>query len=245
MYNLPRLSLADMVSASSVLRKLGGSASSMEEVAQAAAGWFFDEFGDADSAEPGSVLARVYKTQRMGQLPPDLQDVATRSSAEPLEPWVRCLVLLGTMGVEKAWCARQGSHGHRAIPLPSPEAVARLPMVAGLVAQLGIDVAGLVTPSPGLLMDASEHRYNVFHVETAQGSAFIPAQDFVRAYGVRSVLGFGGLLPDGDLYAAILFSRCSIGRETAEAFKPLTLALKLALLPFKADRVFRGEPRGS
>jgi hypothetical protein len=116
-------------------------------------------------------------------------------------------------------------------------------MVAALVAQLGIDVAGLVKPSPGLLMDSSEHRYNVFHVEVAAGSPFIPAQDFVEQHGVRSVLGFGGLLPDGDLFAAILFSRCTIGRETAEAWKPLTLALKLALLPFKGDRIFRG-PRG-
>ncbi len=89
-----------------------------------------------------------------------------------------------------------------------------------------------------MLVDSDERRYNVFHVEVAQGSPHIPAQDFVERYGVRSVLGCGGQLPDGELYAAILFSRDSISRETADAFKPLTLALKLALLPFKDDRVF-------
>lgn len=97
-----------------------------------------------------------------------------------------------------------------------------------------------------MLVDPAERTYNVFHVEEARGSAHIPAQDFVEGYGVQSVLGCGGQLPDGELYAAILFSRILIGRETADAFKPLTLALKLALMPFKSDRVFdHGEPRAS
>jgi hypothetical protein len=111
-------------------------------------------------------------------------------------------------------------------------------MVAQLVSQLGIDVAHLLAPATPLIVDPSERTYNVFHVEVAPGSPHIPAQDFVERYGVRSVLGCGGLLPDGELYSAILFARDSIGRETADAFKPLTLALKLTLMPFKADRVF-------
>jgi hypothetical protein len=119
-------------------------------------------------------------------------------------------------------------------------------MVARLVSQLGIDVVALLTSGPPLLVDPSERTYNVFHVEDARGSPHIPAQDFVERYGVRSVLGCGGQLPDGELYAAILFSRVAIGRETADAFKPLTLALKLTLMPFKADRVFQdGAPHAA
>lgn len=49
---------------------------------------------------------------------------------------------------------------------------------------------------------------------------------------MKSVLGCGGQLPDGNLFAIIAFSRVTISRETAETFKPLALAAKLALLPF-------------
>ncbi len=239
MYDLGRMRLADMTNASSRLRKLSLGAESMEAACQRVARWIFEGFGDAETGERGCVLVRVYKTHLLGGLPPELQTFVSDSGGdEALLPATRCLVLLGTVGVEPSWCARTASRGHQAIALPSREAVARLPMVAQLVSQLGIDVAQLLTPSPPLLIGAAEQPYNVFHVENAVGSPHIPAQDFVARYGVRSVLGCGGQLPDGELYAAILFSRVPIGRETAEAFKPLTLALKLALMPFKGDRIF-------
>jgi two-component system NtrC family sensor kinase len=243
MYDLGRLRLADMTNASSQLRKLGAGASSMEEASQRVAQWMFDSFGDAATGISGCALVRVYKTHLLGGLPEELQAFARRAARnDALAPTVRCLVLLGTTGVEPTWCSRSASQGHKAIPLPSAEAVEQLPMVAQLVSQLGIDVAHLLTPGPPLLVDPDERRYNVFHVEKAPGSPHIPAQDFVLSYGVRSVLGCGGQLPDGELFAAILFARDTISRETADAFKPLTLALKLALLPFKADRTFQDGP---
>jgi hypothetical protein len=55
------------------------------------------------------------------------------------------------------------------------------------------------------------------------------------------VLGCGGLFPDGELYAAIIFSRLPIGRETADTFRTLTLAIKLALLKFVDRPLFEGE----
>jgi hypothetical protein len=239
MYDLGRMRIADMANASSSLRKLGTGANSLEEAGQRVVRWILDSFGDATTGERGCVLVRLYKTHLLGGLPLELQRFASRSAGvEALAPSVRCLVLLGTTGIEDAWCSRTSSRGHQAIPLPSAAAVARLPMVAQLVAQLGIDIAALLTPGPPLLVDSNERRYNVFHVENAVGCPYIPAQDFVERYGVRSVLGCGGQLPDGELYAAILFSRIAIGRETADSFKPLTLALKLALMPFKEDRLF-------
>ncbi len=232
MYNVARMNLADMAHASTRLRKIGQGARSMEEVAQRIARFFFDQLGMPEKEERGCALVRLYKTHRFGQLPPDLQAFATRAAPTPLSPPVPCLALLGSVGTEPAWCSRQGSQGHRAIPLPSVEAVARLPMVAQLVSQLGFDVASLVSGASELLLDAHERTFNVFHVPKAEGSPFIPAQDFVVRYGVQSVLGCGGQLPDGELFAVILFSRVPIPRETAETFKPLALAAKLALLPY-------------
>jgi hypothetical protein len=60
----------------------------------------------------------------------------------------------------------------------------------------------------------------------------------VIPHGIRSVLGFGGVLPSGDLFAMILFSRVRIPREIAELFKTLSLNVKVALLPFVDRRVF-------
>ena len=105
-------------------------------------------------------------------------------------------------------------------------------MVAQLVSQLGFDVGALIGGTANTLLDREERTFNVFHVPTAADSPHIPAQDFVQQHNVKSVLGFGGLLPDGQMYAVILFSRLPISRDTANMFKPLALAAKLALLPF-------------
>lgn len=232
MYNLSRLTLADMAHASTRLRKIGHGARSMEEAAQRIVRLLYDEFGVPESRERGCVLVRMYKTHRFADLPADLQEFASQAAQATLGDEVPCLVLLGTVGVEPAWCVRAKSQGHRAIPLPSVDAVARLPMVAQLVSQLGYDVAQLVTPTAATLLDAHERTFNVFHVPEAAGSECIPAQGFVEQYGVKSVLGCGGQLPDGSLYATIAFARVPVSRETAETFKPLALAAKLALLPF-------------
>jgi hypothetical protein len=237
MYSLPRMTLGDMASASAKLRKLGVGATSMEEAGQRVVRFLFENFGNPETKERGGVLVRIYRTVRFGMLPLEF----TRAGDLPADARVtedtRCLVLLASVGVERAWMSRRASVQHRLLPLPSVEAVSRLPMVARLVSQLGIDVAALVSGATALLVD-DERTFNVFYVADARGSPYIPAQDFVERYGVRSVLGFGGQLSDGEIYAAILFSKVEIRPETASAFRPLALATKVALLPFVGGRVF-------
>jgi hypothetical protein len=232
MYNLEDLTLGDMAQASTRLRKLGVGARSLEDASQRVARFLFDEFGVPSSNERGSVLVRVYKTHPFGELPPNLQDFAARSTPSRPSAQVPCLVLFGTVGIESTWNFRRRSARHQAIALPSVEAVSELPMVAQLVSQLGFDVASLVSGNPNMVLDRDERTFNVFHVPAALGCPHIPAQDFVRQHGVKSVLGFGGRLPDGQMYAVILFSRLPISRDTANTFKPLALAVKLSLLPF-------------
>jgi hypothetical protein len=241
MYNLKQLTLGDMAQASTRLRKLGVGAQSMEDSAQRVARFLFDEFGVPSTNERGSVLVRVYKTHPFGDLPQDLQAFAARSASGTLGPQVPCLVLIGSVGIESAWNSPRRSARHRAIPLPSVEAVSELPMVAQLVSQLGFDVATLVGGTGTMLLDREERTFNVFHVPTAADSPHIPAQEFVQQHNVKSVLGFGGLLPDGQMYAVILFSRLPISRDTANMFKPLALAAKLALLPFVSTASIFGE----
>jgi hypothetical protein len=112
-------------------------------------------------------------------------------------------------------------------------------MIAQLIRQFGIDAGAFVSPDPAFMVDAAQHNFNVFHVPDAVGSPSIPAQEeFVLPFGIQSVLGFGGLLPAGELFAIIMFSKRAIPRSTADLFRPLALNTKVAILPFANDRVF-------
>jgi hypothetical protein len=111
-------------------------------------------------------------------------------------------------------------------------------MIAQLIRQLGVEISALLSET-GLVIDATQHTFNVFYVGEAVGSPVIPAQqEFVIPYGVHSVLGFGGVMPSGELFATILFSKTTIPRDVADLFKTLALNVKVALLPFVGNRVF-------
>jgi hypothetical protein len=116
--------------------------------------------------------------------------------------------------------------------------VEQAPMIAQLVRQLGLDIEQVVEPRPDVVGELGGKTYNVFFVPHALGSSAIPAQDFVRKYGIRSVIGCGGIHLTGDLYAAILFSRVDVPPESADRFRNIALDLKLCIAPFRDDRVF-------
>jgi two-component system, NtrC family, sensor kinase len=240
MFQLPDFTAHEMVLCRAGLKEAAQGAASMEEAADRLVGFLYDELGDDGDAR-AAVLVRLYKTHPFGDLPADLQEFAKRvvGGAEAT-PESRCLTLLASRGVEEAWCSRHRSRDHRAIPLPSARTVRRFPMIAQLIDQLGVDIGVVVSPDPGLLVDQHRRNFNVFHVPQAAGDPNIPAQeDFVAPYEVASALGFGGLLPNGDLFAVVLFTRVAIGRDTAELFRPLALTTKLALLPFAGGPVFQ------
>lgn len=112
-------------------------------------------------------------------------------------------------------------------------------MIAQLIRQMGLDLDSVVSPHPELLQGLEGKTYNVFYVPRALGSDAIPAQDdFVRPYGIESVLGCGGVNLMGELYAAILFSRVPIPQETADRFRNIALDMKMAISSFAEDRVF-------
>ena len=89
-------------------------------------------------------------------------------------------------------------------------------------------------------MELERKTCNVFYVANALNSQYIPAQDnFVKPFGIKSVVGFGGMLPAGDLFAVILFSKVSVPEETALLLKTLPLNLKMAMVPFLKKNTFR------
>lgn len=238
MYDLTRFTLRDMTECGAELRRAGEGAHTMEGAAEAIVRLLYTKFTNRSTTVPACALVRFFKTHTWGGLGPDLQEFASRVLGKTPDSSMPCLTLLATAGDRPEWNDRRRSTGHQAIPLVSASAVAKAPMIATLIQQFGIDVNTVLQPDPHLLLDLSQQTFNVFHVPEAPGSAYIPAQqEFVVPCGIRSVLGMGGVLPSGSLFAVILFSRQPISRETAELFKPMALNIKMAVLPFE-DAVF-------
>jgi hypothetical protein len=239
-HDLTNFRLADMIVVGRELRALGRDASSMEEVARRIVDFLYDGFRVRETNKTCCALVRCFKTHRFDLMPQDLQRLAkTKLEGAPVSPELRCLTLLASRGDEPDWNDRRKSTAHQAIPLLTPEIVEQTPMIARLIRQMGMSVAQIVQPEQDLLVDLEQQSFNVFHVEDALGSKYVPAQNtFVVPYGVKSALGFGGMLPSGELFSIVLFSKVRITRETAQLFRTLALGVKLALLPFAGKRVF-------
>ena len=211
----------------------------MESASQACCEYLRGELVSA-AGDPACALVRCYKTHPFTDLDHDLKAIARKSldpGTLPL-PTLRCLTLLGTSGVEKAWNDRRASAGHQAIPLPTAAVVERAPMVAQLIRALGLDIATAIAPDSDVVRDLAGKTYGVFHVLEAKDSPYIPAQDFVARYRIRSVVGFGGVLPSGDLFAVILFARVPVSAAGADRFRTLALDLKSCLLRYTPAETF-------
>lgn len=235
MPNLETFTFNDLMHLRSALRSAftGYEPATMEEAAQVLARLLRDQLADGEG-DPACALVRVYKTHPFADLDDELQAFARTIDPEvDRVPGVRCLVLLGTTGDEPAWNSRAASRGHKAIPLTSERAVAGAPMIFQLIRQLGLEVANVLRPEPGFILDVRDRAQNVFYVPTAAGSPHIPAQqDFVIPYGIESVIGFGGVMASGDLIAAVLFTKVKVTPAVADLFKVVGLNFKLALLPY-------------
>lgn len=238
-FPLERSTLTHMLELGSGLRELGKGANSMEEAADSIVRHLYESLVAKETGQRACALVRLFKTHAFGQLDEDLQHFARARLAGAAEtPAMKCLVLFATAGDRREWNSRAGSTGHQAIPLPNEAAIRNAPMIAQLLSEMGLSARALVNADSTLMLDADQTTFNVFHVPEALGSPYVPAQDFVSAAGVKSVLGFGGILPSGDLFVVILFSKTYIPRATAELFKTLGLMVKLAISPFDRDRVF-------
>ncbi len=240
MYDIANFTIGDMTTCGKQLRQLAAGTSSMEECAARTVQFLHDQLGHTEVDGSAMALVRFFKTHDFADLDDDLQSFARGILGDTLSrPDMKCLTLLATAGDRPEWNSRRVSDGHKAIPLPSADLVKQFPMISNLVKQFGLDLTTVLHPDPQCLRDIDETTHNVFLVPDARGSAYIPAQDdFVIPFGIRSVLGFGGLLPSGNLFAIIMFSKVAINQETADLIRPLTLSVKMAVLEHDGERVF-------
>ncbi|WP_333172248.1 SpoIIE family protein phosphatase [Microcoleus sp. S13_B4] len=240
MYDLTRFTLRDMAECGLALRQFGLGVESMEEASNRIVRYLYENFCTKPTGEKSCALVRLLKTHPYEDLEVELAEYA-RSMLDHYSPLaaMKCMTLLATVGEQTEWNSRHKSVGHKAIPLASESVVAQIPMISQLIRQLGLDIKTVINPDPNLLVEIEQRKYNVFHVPEAIGSPYIPAQDsFVIPFGIKSVLGFGGLLPSGNMFAIIMFLKVQIPISTVQMFSTLALNVKTALLPFDRGAVF-------
>ena len=238
--NLSQFGLVEVLRCATGFRSALRDAPTMETAATRACRFLYDELVGPDHTR-ACALVRCYKTHAYNGLDADVQRFANgflEPSTRP-RPEMKCLTLLATVGDEPAWNDRRASRGHLAIPLLSPQMIESAPMVAQLIRQFGLQLTDVVQPSPNVMRDLEGKTYGVFHIQDAQGSPYIPAQkEFVEPHRISSVVGFGGSLKSGDLFAIILFSRVPIDVAAAERFRSLALDVKAHFFRFDALHIF-------
>jgi hypothetical protein len=240
-YDLTRFTLADMVRCGGALRQMASESTSMEDAAQKVTRYLYENLRDkASNNNRSCALVRCFKTHVYARLPEELREfAASQPLSGPLIDDTKCLTLLGTAGDEPPWNSRQTSKMHKCIPLTSEAIVDQFPMIAQLIRQMGLTTTELLRTTPEIIKDLKQKSFGVFHVPAAVNSPFVPAQkDFVVPYGIASVLGFGGMSPDGDLSVAIIFARVAIPSATAEMFRTIALNLNLGILAILNKPVF-------
>ena len=206
-----------------------------------------------DELAGAAALVRMYVTLPAGKLPPPERAFAAAQApagAAELTDETRVLTLLGTYGVLPSWCDRHLSQGHRAIPLLDATFVDGLPMISRLLAELGADLGGLNAGDSAIFARKLIGGYiGVFHVADAasavdaQGRHIIPAADFVREHGIRTVFGMGTAFLDGSIAACIVFARQEVSRPQAERFGGLISNFRLVTRALLRDgALFRAQP---
>ena len=240
MYDLTRFTQSAATECGNALRALGSAASSMETSANNIVQHLYNNVINSETTEKACALIRFYKTHPYGQLAYGLQEFASGiMGGAPKSQEMKCLTMMATAGEHADWNSRSTSSGHRAIPLASADFVGGIPMIAQLVRQFGIEMGSVISPEPNVIGDLARQTFNTFHIADAVDSPCIPAQDdFVKPYGVKSVLGFGGVLSSGELFVVIMFSKVSIPASTASSFRDLSANVKEAVEPFVGGAVF-------
>jgi hypothetical protein len=183
---------------------------------------------------------RCFKTHALGLLDPPLRQYASTlvDVGDGTCRDLPCLALLASAGDEPAWCSRHTAGRHRLIPLPSEAALDRMPMVAGIFRDFNVSFDD-VRPHRGGLASNAPKVYELFHVEDARGSSRVPDQEgFVRPYGIRSVVGFGGSLRHGDLFVVLCFTKISVPIALAQRVRGLALDVTTSFFRFGDDEVF-------
>jgi len=243
MHILSTIDLQDMTELSAAFRGMASGVASMEEVAERVVGYLYRNLVLDETQEPACALVRLFVTVAYSRLEPAVREFADevlRSFGKQCQnPDMPCFTLLASHGHKPEWNSRHLSRTFKAQPIYGPELLDEDPDAKYIFGHLGITYQDLVETDPQKIMDLSIRTLSVFHEETALGSPHIPHQDdFVVPFGIKSKLMLSGILPSGRMFGLVLFPIVPLSGPAARLFMPLSLSLKLALMPFDSGRIF-------
>lgn len=252
MSRLTSASYTEMFSLFGSIQHQLGQSPCFETAAQQSMDLLYEHFADC------VVLSRVYVTARYGDLPlPNRQfvDKLAHAKAVTMTEDAPVLSLMASRGRKPAWNNRRQSSGHVGIPLVSADFVSALPMIARLLSDFEIKLEWIERPERGISTLRSGWS-GLFWVSDARTDKdqfdrlIIPAQDFVAEQDVRTVFGVGGSYSTGTMFAMIFFVTCSLSRDQAQRFLPLSNLFKTATnAHVEANRIFaagnRSDPADS
>lgn len=240
MYDMNLFTPQDMAKCSLVLRQLGRNTASMEATSQKIVKYIYQHFCDSQTGENTCVLVRLFKTHPYGELEDSSQQSARRlmNGNSPAAD-MKCWTLLAAAGAEPQWNSRHTAAENTAIPLVSTELVAQIPAISGMIREFGLDIPTVLGIEPERFRQLEPAVLNIFHVPEAKDNALIPEQNsLIIPYQVKSVLGFGGLLRSGSLFAVVISLKVKIPQSTAQMFKYLALSVKTSLSFSEEEIVF-------
>jgi PAS domain S-box-containing protein len=225
-YTFDRFTLEDAYSLAAQLRQIGASASDSGQVAVAVVTHLFEHLRSAQSGAPACPLVRLFRSTSWSALSDEGKAVLRPTFEREPEPQQLCLALEASRGVVPEWNDPSRSRAHRFLLLGGPAT----PMLSALFAQLGVSVDAPLTLRTG------DKLCDVFHVEDALASPMVPDQDeFVRRYGIRSVMGIGGILAGGEMFVVVLFCSVHVPREVTDLFRLVAPSVGLALIATRHD----------
>jgi hypothetical protein len=176
------------------------------------------------------VIARHFATVPYGELPLQnkrfVDNLAGAQGVSPLlHPDTLVLSLVGTSGIKPEWNDRKRSQGHVGIPLVSSAFIEAIPMMSRLLKELGLGLDWIDSHDTQITDTKLELMSGMFYVADAatevdnKGRKIIAAQDFVTAYKVKTVFGFGGgYAGTKTMVVTIMFLYEKITKNQAEYF---------------------------
>ena len=242
-------SWGDILSIQDGVREALRGSGCLESAAQRAANKIYDALSDSIA------LVRLFATITFRSLPPDIREsVQQMVRAQNPEPVIHedtlVLTLLGSRGVETRWNSRRDSAAHAGIPLISRQFVEGIPMVARLLHELGVDLRWFDQDDMTLVeRKLAAGLAGFFHVADAataidrDGRKIIPSQDFVGAYGIKTVFGLGTVYTSGMILSVVVFARDTLEKHQLEQYMPLINCIKAGTASLvKSGQLF--EPAG-
>jgi hypothetical protein len=185
---------------------------------------------------PLFALIRIYRFVRVEDLPADL-----RTMLDPGEKFG--IALMGTYGKLPEWRDRKKSEEHRVIPINKVMIPAKIPMFEQLlINDMEVDLKHLYSTGD-VLASLGRPSGGTFLIEDAATSAKVPVKDdFVVPHQIKSLVGFGGLVPDtqgrSTLYMLIGFTQLAVTPEIAKDLFLLQPYVAIGLDTTETQRIF-------